>query len=118
VSPWPSPAYRLLWLGDGGLDEDKIYIEYAELAPDPLATLARHAVRYVVLKRDESPASAAAPLAAALERHARRIATVSPYPPGPSGDSRRPEPFLHNVDAVVDRGLARPGPVIDIYEIP
>ena len=39
VSPWPRPSYRLLWLGTGGLDEDKIYLSYAELGNEPLATL-------------------------------------------------------------------------------
>src|SRR5262249_3899432 len=31
VEPYPSPAYRLIYLGHGGLDVDKIYVDYSEL---------------------------------------------------------------------------------------
>ena len=116
VSPWPRPSYRVLWLGDGGLDEDKIYIEYADLRPDPLAALRRRGVGYVVLKRDRDPDAAAAPLAAALARGARRLASVSPYREETAAGPR-PEPFLHNVDAVIHRGLRRPGPVVDVFAL-
>jgi hypothetical protein len=116
VTPWPRPSYRVLWLGDGGLDEDKIYIEYADLPPDPLAALRRHGVGYVVLKRDGAPDSAAAPLAAALARGARRLVSVSPYHEETAGGAA-PAPFLHNVDAVIHRALRRPGPVVDVFAL-
>jgi hypothetical protein len=116
VSPWPKPSYRLIWFGDGGLDEDKIYVGYRELGADPIATLRRHGVQYVVLKRYNVADLAVTPLADALAQGARRIATVSPYRDD-EPQTMLASPFLHNLDARVDRRLARPGPIVDIYAL-
>ncbi len=53
LDPYPSPAYRTLYLGDGGMDVDKIYLELpGRLRPGPGAAALRQAgVQYVVLKR-------------------------------------------------------------------
>ena len=32
LDPYPAPAYRLIWLGRGGLDAEKIYVDPAVLA--------------------------------------------------------------------------------------
>ena len=32
VDPYPSPAYRLIYLGRGGLDAEKIYVDPAALS--------------------------------------------------------------------------------------
>lgn len=117
VAPWPRPAYRLLWLGDGGLDEDKIYLGYRSLGADPLAVLRARRVEYVVLKRYNVADPAVRPLADALARGARRLASVSPYRDGAAPDDTPVAPFLHNTDAAVDRRLARPGPIVDIFQI-
>ena len=117
VTPWPSPSYRLLWLGDGGLDEDKIYVGYGELGADPVAALVAHGVDYVVLKRFERDDPAVAPLAGALRRQARLLTTISPFVGGVAADAPLVRPFLHNTDAVIDRRLARPGPIVDVYQI-
>jgi hypothetical protein len=67
----------------------------------------------VVLKRE--PDKNLRPLTAALRRDARQLAAFSPYRDG----SLRfdPEPFLHNTDARIDSELARPGPIIEIWEL-
>lgn len=118
VSPWPVPSYRLLWLGDGGLDEDKIYLQYADLGQDPLAVLKAHGVEYVVLKRYNEPDPATRPLADVLARRARLLATISPYRSGVTPEEAAwVEPFLHNTDAIIDPRLQRPGPIVDIFQI-
>ena len=116
VSPWPQPSYRLLWLGDGGLDEDKIYVGVGELGPDPLAALRARRVQYVVLKRYNVADPVVAPLADALARGARRVATISPYRDD-AADTARAAPFLHNADSTLDSRLARPGPIVDIFQL-
>jgi 4-amino-4-deoxy-L-arabinose transferase-like glycosyltransferase len=116
VSPWPQPSYRLLWLGDGGLDEDKLYVGYAELGPDPVATLRARGVQYVVLKRYNVADPSVTPLANALARGARRVASVSPYRDDDPHTLAAP-PFLHNLDARIDRRLVRPGPIVDIFAL-
>lgn len=117
VSPWPAPAYRLLWLGDGGLDEDKMYVGYGELRQAPLDVLRARGIDYVVLKRFDAPDPAVAPLAAALARGARKLATISPFVDGASTSPPPAAPFVHNADATVSRHLQRPGPIIDIYQL-
>ena len=56
LSPYPEPAFRTLFLGDGGLDADKIYISpsaFAEgLSLDPLRALG---VQWVIVKRYNEP---------------------------------------------------------------
>lgn len=116
VSPWPRPSYRLLWLGDGGLDEDKLYVGYAELGSDPVATLRAHGVEYVVLKRYNVADPSVTPLANALARGARQVASVSPYRDD-DPQTLMASPFLHNLDARIDRRLARPGPIVDIFAL-
>lgn len=118
VSPWPVPSYRLLWLGDGGLDDDKIYLEYADLHGDPIAVLRSRGVEYVVLKRYTVPDRATRALAEALARQARRLATLSPYRHDVTPEEAATvEPFLHNTDAIIDPRLQRPGPIVDIFHI-
>lgn len=116
LDPYPSPAYRVLYLGDGGLDADRIYIGYAEVqGPDPLAVLREHEVEVVVWKRYDPPDPMARALVAALEREARRLAVFSPYADGATSTRGRPAPFLHNTDTPIDRALVRPGPIVEIW---
>ena len=43
LEPYPAPAYRTIYLGDGGLDADKIYVSPARSRSDPAASRARAA---------------------------------------------------------------------------
>jgi len=117
--PYPAPAYRAIYLGVGGLDVDRIYVDPASIRPetglDPLRALS---VEYVVLKRyndvDPSPDS----LVTALSREARVVASFSPYRPEVEAAQRATvAPFLHNTDARIDPALERPGPTIEIWRI-
>jgi len=113
---WPRPSYRVLYLGRGGLDVDKIYVDYAELGGTAgLSALRRLRVQYVILKRYNDESTVMAPLVEALGRDGRRLYEVAPY--GPSTRTVGVEPFLHNTDARLDAALARPGPVIEIWQI-
>lgn len=119
LDPYPSPAYRTLFLGDGGLDVDKIYVGYREVSgPDAVSRLQARGVQYVVLKRYNVPDPATTPLLAALERGAHRIALFSPYRPGVGPAARdAAAPFLHNTDTPIAWALERPGPVMEVWAL-
>jgi len=115
----PAPAYRTLFLGDGGLDADKIYLRYAEVAGSSgFVTLRSRGVQYIVVKRYNKLQPATQPFLDALPGEGRRIAVFSPYRPDASPTARaRVEPFLHNTDARIDQALERPGPVVEIWQL-
>ncbi len=119
LSPYPSPAYRPIFLGTGGLDEDKIYVAPSDAtAGGGLGPLRALAVTYVVLKRYNEPDQSLTALTRALERDGHLVATFSPYR-ADVGPARRLEvaPFLHNTDARIASALARPGPIVEIWKI-
>ena len=113
-NPYPSPAYRLVYLGVG-LDADKLYLPLEALdSVSPLETIRAEHVAFVVLKRYNDEAPAMQPLTAALARNGRRLAVFSPYR---EGAAPRPEPFLHNTDARITAALERSGPVVEIWQV-
>ena len=113
-NPYPSPAYRVVYLGLG-LDADKVYLPLERIDPaDPLRTIRAERVAFVILKRYNDEAPAMQPLTAALARDGRRLAVFSPYRDGAAG---RPEPFLHNTDARITAALERSGPVVEIWQL-
>jgi hypothetical protein len=119
VDPYPQPAYRLIYLGRGGLDAEKIYVDPAELGGGAgLGPLRRLGVAFVVVTRYNRQDSKTLPYLAALEREARRIAAFSPYRIGVTeAEQARVEPFLHNTDRRIDEALERPGPVLEIWQL-
>lgn len=119
LDPHPAPAYRLIYLGRGGVDPDKIYVDYAELGGEAgLGRLRKLGVAFIVIKRYNNPDPATVPLLSALPREARRIAVFSPYRPGTTpAEQARIEPFLHNTDTPIDEALERPGPLLEIWEL-
>lgn len=119
LDPYPQPHYRLIWLGRGGLDVDKIYLDPADLGgANRLTRLEQLGVSYVVLKRDDPGGPEAERLRAALLESAELTAEFSPYRAG-MPDARRSSlaPFLHNSDTRIDEGLERPGPPIEIWRL-
>jgi hypothetical protein len=115
TSPWPHPAYRLLWLGEGGLDDDKIYVGPDTLAADPIRVLREQRIDYVVLKGFDGADPRLEPVARALAARGTHVASITPYraaSPDPGA------PFLHNTDATLHANLARPGPPITIFRVP
>jgi hypothetical protein len=119
LDPYPAPAYRVIYLGHGGLDAEKIYIDDREVGGSQgLAPLRRLGVVFVVVKRYNRPDLEATPLLTALAREGRRIAEFSPYRTGLSeAELARVDPFLHNTDAPIDDALERPGPRLEIWEL-
>ena len=116
--PYPSPAYRLIYLGRGGLDAEKIYVDPADLGTAGLEPLRRLGVTYVLIKRYNRPDPETLPFLAVLAREGRRIAQFSPYRPGLSdAEQARVDPFLHNTDARIDAALERPGPAVEIWQL-
>jgi hypothetical protein len=128
LNPYPAPAYRTLFLGEGGMDQDKIYLSYrdandasdANNAGGPaFGALRRAGVQYVVLKRYNVADPAVEPLRARLEREGRLLTTFSPYGAGADAATRaRVAPFLHNTDTPYDPALERPGPGIEVWQVP
>lgn len=119
LDPYPHPAYRLIYLGRGGMDVDKIYVDYSELGgPQGLDRLRSLGVAFVVFKRYNEPEPEALPLLAALADEGRRIAAFSPYRPGlTEAEQSQIEPFLHNTDTRIRAALDRPGPPVEIWRI-
>ena len=119
LTPYPAPSYRTIYLGSGGLDVDKIYVDPADFdrgtGREPFL---RARVTYVVLKRYNVPDPAMAALSRVLMRDGRLLATFSPY--GAGLDDRAREavpPFLHNTDVRINPHLRQPGPIIEIWSI-
>ena len=119
LSPYPSPAYRTIYLGDEGLDKDKIYVSPGTFAgQETLAPLRALGVQYVVLKRYNVPDASLASFDRALAAGGRLVAVFSPYrSDADAGRRAAVAPFLHNTDARLDPALERPGPVIEIWRI-
>jgi uncharacterized membrane protein len=117
--PYPSPAYRLIYLGRGGLDAEKIYVDPAEVGgASGLGPLPRLGVTYVLVKRYNKPDPETLPFLAVLAREGRLIARFSPYRAGSSdAEQAQIDPFLHNTDARIDKALERPGPPLEIWQI-
>ena len=119
VEPYPQPGYRLIWLGRGGLDADKIYVDPADVgAGDGLRRLRELGVAYVILKRYNTLDPEITRLSAELAARGRLIAAFSPYRPDvPAAERAGIEPFLHNTDTRIDDALERPGPPLEIWQI-
>jgi hypothetical protein len=119
LDPYPQPSYRLLYLGDTGLDSDKIYVLPTDFsASTGLTPLRRAGVQYVVLKQTNVPNPEIRELEAALRAGARRVAEFSPYHgTATAADRARVPPFLHNTAAVVHPALERPGPIVEIWKL-
>jgi hypothetical protein len=119
VDPYPEPSYRLIYLGRGGLDAEKIYIDPAELGGSSgLEALKRLDVEYAIVTRYNRPDPGTLPFLTALAREGRRIAVFSPFRRGVSdAEQTRIDPFLHNTDARIDNALERPGPRLEIWQL-
>ena len=120
LDPYPAPAYRTIYLGDGGLDADKLYVSPRAFTDGVgLEPLTRLGVQYVVLKRYNTEDLAVVPLRARLTAAATRVAVVSPYRAEASdADRAHVAPFLHNTDTPWHPALDRPGPGLEIWKLP
>ena len=69
LAPKPSPAYRTIFLGDGGLDADKVYVSPRVSSPHPRRAWSRSidfGVQYMVLGTPRYRGLPVAPLRAAI----------------------------------------------------
>jgi hypothetical protein len=114
-----APSYRLIYLGDGGEDPDKIYVSPSAFTREAgLASLPALGVSYVILKRNNVPNPALQGLEVALARKGRRVAEFSPYRSTATAAERVDvAPFFHNTAARIHPALERPGPGIEIWAI-
>jgi hypothetical protein len=125
ATPYPSPAYRLIYVGEQGKgdelapgDVDKIYISPRAFGPEQgLAALRAQRIDYVVTTEYGAPSAGLTPLRRALERDATEVARFSPYRAGVDA-SRAPEPpFRHNTNGWLNPDLERPGPVVTVWKV-
>jgi hypothetical protein len=114
-----NPSYRLIYLGDGGEDPDKIYVSPRVFGGTAgLAPLRALGVQYVILKQNNVPNPALAGLEAALAREGRPLATFTPYRTDTTLAERTGvAPYLHNTAARIHGALERPGPGLEIWDI-
>ena len=119
LEPSPAPAYRTIFLGDGGLDADKRYVSpTAFTSSSGLSPLQALGVTWVVLKRYNVEDPSMSALQEALERGGRLAASFSPYAATVAAEDRkRVPPFLHNTDTRISTELDRPGPIIEVWTI-
>lgn len=118
ATPYPSPAYRLVFLGDGGQDVDRTYVSLRGFTSPSLEPLRRRGIEYVVMKRTNVPNPDTAVIEQALEREATRLATFSPYRQGvPADVQATTDPYFHNTATRIVPALERPGPTVDIWKI-
>jgi hypothetical protein len=118
LTPYPSPAYRTIFLGDGGLDVDKIYLSPSAFgAGGDLGPARALGIAYVVLKRFDVDDPALVRLSAALDRDARLVARFSPYRRDAADARAAVPPFIHNTDVRISADLERPGPVVEVWRV-
>lgn len=119
LSPYPEPAYRLIFVGDGGLDAEKVYVSYRAFESSrDLQPIRALGVRYVAVKRYNRPDPSTRAFLDALAAGADRLAVFSPYRAElPAEMTTTVEPFLHNTDARIVPSLERPGPLIELWQL-
>jgi hypothetical protein len=110
--PYPAAAYRLFYLGPGGLDKDKAYLDPADVfGPNGLSVLRRNGVAYVVIK-ERLPHDADA-RRAALKAGAALVYRASPFADGVTdGEAQLPD---YDVRPSLD--VTRPGPAIEVWRL-
>jgi dolichyl-phosphate-mannose-protein mannosyltransferase len=120
LEPYPEPSYRLIYIGDGGLDLEKIYVGYRALGGSAGLTALRHlGVQYVVVKRYNAPEPETLPFLEALASEGIRLAVFSPFSANLAERERGTvQPYLHNTDTPLSPALERPGPVIEVWKLP
>jgi hypothetical protein len=124
ATPYPAPAYRVLYLGESGKtlappgDVDKIYIPPRLFAyGDGLGALRDARVSYVVLTLYGSTPPGLRPLAEALAREGRLMAKISPYRGAIDPGTAPVPPFRHNGNTWIHPVLERPGPLVEIWRV-
>lgn len=110
-NPYPMPAYRVLYIGEGGLDEDKRYVSATDLSSGSArARLREQGLQYVLIKRFTRAEPNA--LRDAVAASATLVHTVSPFASS-SGEQAQ----LPDYDIAPTNEVVRPGPVIEVWSL-
>lgn len=111
-SPYPAPAYRLVFLGSGGLDRDKRFVApEAVLAAPGISALRAAGISYVVLKR--TSAAEADPLRERLARDATMVYRAWPF----TDEDSRSAAQLPDHDIRPTLEVRQPGPIIEVWRL-
>jgi len=111
--PYPSPAYRVLYLGDGGLDRDKRFLPPSRvLEASGLTALDAQGVTHVVLKR-EDPGKPDA-LRDRIAGDSTLLFTAWPF----SSADATAQPIQPDHDGRPTLAVAQPGPIIEVWRLP
>jgi Dolichyl-phosphate-mannose-protein mannosyltransferase len=125
AKPYPTPAYRLIYVGEQGKgndlapgDVDKIYVSPRAFSPEQgLTALKAQRIEFVVTTEYGAPSTGLAPMRRALERDATVFARFSPYRAGVDESNPPVPPFRHNTSGWIDPALERPGPIVTIWKV-
>jgi len=111
-NPYPSNAYRLFYLGVGGLDKDKAYIDpAAAFGSDGLRTFLENHVSYVVIKEK-------LPHEADQERRALSAGATLVHRLSPFADDATPGfAQLPDYDVTPSLAVTQPGPTIEVWRL-
>ena len=112
-TPYPSPSYRLFYIGDRGMDEDKIYLPPEWFTrTEPGSREPGACVEWVVLK-SAAPAGPS-PLAPFVARSGTLVHRETPFvEAGLPADG-----WLPDTDVTPSLRVTRPGPLIEIWRTP
>ena len=109
--PYPTAGYRLFYLGTGGMDKDKAYLDPDQVfAPGGFAVLRRSGVSHVVIK--EAVPHEADAMRTALKAGATMVYRASPFAEGADGEAQLPD---YDVRPSLD--TTRPGPTIEVWRL-
>jgi hypothetical protein len=111
-NPYPSPAYRLIVLGVGGLDRDKRFLDPDRvLAGSGVVELQAAGVSYVVLKRMSTVETD--PLRDRIAAEGTLLHRISPFT---DADATGPVQ-LPDHDIRPSLGTRQPGPIVEVWRI-
>jgi len=112
-NPYPTPAYRLIVLGEGGLDRDKRFLPPRRvLEAQGLAALDAHGITHVVLKREDPERPDA--LRDRIARDSTLLFRAWPYT---TAEASVP-PIQPDHDGRPTPASLQPGPIIEVWRLP
>jgi hypothetical protein len=110
--PYPSPAYRVLVVGDTDTDAQERHIPPSAIVAAGARTLRDRGVEYVVLRLDRMGESTAV-----RERLAAGAALVHRESPFARDVAEGSPAFLADYDVKPSLSTARPGPIVEVWRI-
>jgi hypothetical protein len=110
--PYPSPAYRVTFLGDSGLDRDKRFLSAAAIVAQPgLSALREAGIEYVVIER--SATDEPEPLHGRLQAEAARQLVAWPFNEATASGPA----FVPDLDVPPSLAFRQPGPIVEVWRV-